>query len=181
MRKFVKIILLIVGIIIIFLYNIPYPTKLTFPPVELSVEDEIQFKTHNDFLHAVGYKESLNRYDVVSRLGYMGKYQFSYTTLESLGYKITREEFLNNPGLQEEAMNKLLVENYKILKKYIDKHEGELIHGIYVTKSGILASAHLGGVGNVRKWFKRGDNFKDGNGINLTTYMEKFSNYTLNL
>jgi hypothetical protein len=181
MRKSIKIILLTVGILIISLLSITYFTKPTPPPVELSIEDEVRLKTHNGFLHVVGHKESFNRYDVVNRLGYMGKYQFSYTTLKSLGYNITREEFLNNPCLQEEAMSKLLAENYKTLKKYIDKYDGEVVHGICVTKSGILAAAHLGGAGNVRRWFRRGASFKDGNGIDITTYMKKFSNYNLNL
>jgi hypothetical protein len=106
----------------------------------------------------VGHSESSNRYNVVNRLGYMGRYQFSYTTLKALGYNITRKEFLNNPDIQEEAMDRLLTENYKSLKKYIDKYDGKVVHGIRITKSGILAAAHLGGAGNVSRWFRRGTN-----------------------
>ena len=43
----------------------------------------------------------------------MGKYQFGASTLERLGFKVTREEFLNNPALQEEAMQALLEHNKK--------------------------------------------------------------------
>ena len=36
------------------------------------------------------------------------------------------------------------------------------IHGVYITESGILAAAHLAGAGNVRKFFRKGYEFKDG-------------------
>ena len=45
------------------------------------------------FLNEIGFKESGNRYDIVNRYGYMGKYQFGKKTLEGLGYKVTKEEF----------------------------------------------------------------------------------------
>lgn len=149
--------------------------------LKLNIEEELKLKTHNGFLHSLGHSESSNRYNIVNRFGYMGKYQFNMATLKSLGYKITRKEFLNNPSLQEEAMDRLLTENFKSLRRQINKYEGTVIHGIYITKSGVLAAAHLGGVGNVKKWFRKGDNFKDGNGVAITTYMKKFANYNLDI
>ena len=47
------------------------------------------------------------------------------------------------------------------------------------TESGILAAAHLAGAGNVRKFFKKGYEFKDGNGTKMTSYMVQFSGYKL--
>jgi hypothetical protein len=78
-------------------------------------------------------------------------------------------------------MHLLLRSNYKNLKKYIEKYDGKKLHGIKVTKSGILAAAHLGGAGNVRKWFRRGIEFKDGNGTRITSYMRLFSDYNLQI
>jgi len=134
-----------------------------------------------DFLNAVGFKESGNRYDIVNKFGYMGRYQFGRGTLKGLGYKVTQEEFLNSPEIQERAMMDLLKHNKKKLQKYIDKYEGQTIHGIYITESGVLAAAHLGGQGNVKKFFRRGKKFKDGFGTGITTYMEKFAGYDLYL
>jgi hypothetical protein len=134
-----------------------------------------------DFLNAVGFKESGNRYDIVNKFGYMGRYQFGKGTLKGLGYKVTQEEFLNSPEIQERAMMDLLKHNKKKLQKYIDKYEGQTIHGIYITESGVLAAAHLGGQGNVKKFFRRGKKFKDGFGTGITTYMEKFAGYDLDL
>ena len=101
--------------------------------------------------------------------------------IKSIGIKVTREEFLANPQLQEEAMNRLLNANYKSLKRFIDKYEGKNLHGVTVTKSGVLAAAHLGGAGAVRKWFRKGHNFKDANGTSIVKYMTKFSGYQLNI
>jgi hypothetical protein len=136
---------------------------------------------HQDFLNAVGFKESGNRYDIVNRFGYMGRYQFGKRTLRGLGFKASREEFLNSPEMQELAMYELLKTNKKYLRKYIEKYDGEVVHGVLVTESGLLAAAHLGGAGSVKKWFKTGKVRRDGNGVKITNYMEKFSGYKLDL
>ena len=142
---------------------------------------EIKFKGHTAFLNALGHQESGNRYDIVNRFGYMGKYQFGKSTLKTLKIKVTKEEFLNNPDLQEEAMKKLLLYNKKRLQKYINKFDGQVINGILVTESGLLAAAHLGGAGSVRKWFRTGKITADGNGVKITQYMQQFSGYSLYL
>jgi hypothetical protein len=135
--------------------------------------------THKDFLEAIGFKESGNRYDIVNRYGYMGRYQFGKRTLRGLGFKQSKEEFLNSPAVQEEAMYALLKQNKRSLRKYIIKYEGEIVNGVLVTESGLLAAAHLGGAGSVKKWFRTGKVRKDGNGVKITTYMTKFSGYKL--
>tara|TARA_R100000734_G_C3258948_1_gene58205 strand:+ start:71 stop:664 length:594 start_codon:yes stop_codon:yes gene_type:complete len=170
---------------------IPYTTSVLsslepLPVVELGVEIEevevkIEVKDHKAFLDAMGMRESSNNYLAVNSFGYMGKYQFGKSTLKSLNIKTTQAEFLNNPELQEFAMNELLTDNKKRLKKYIRKYEGETIHGVYITESGILAAAHLAGVGNVRKFFRKGYEFKDGYGTKMTTYMNNFSGYNLDI
>jgi hypothetical protein len=78
-------------------------------------------------------------------------------------------------------MLKLLRYNKKKLQKYIDKFDGQTVNGILITESGLLAAAHLGGAGSVRKWFRTGKVRKDGNGIKITSYMERFSGYSLYL
>jgi len=151
-------------------------------PVEIEVEPvTIEIKNHYAFLDAIGHKESRNNYKVINTYGYMGRYQFGKATLKGLGFKVTQEEFLNSPKLQELAMQALLEHNSKKLKKYIEKYDGEVVHGVFVTESGILAAAHLAGQGNVKKFFRKGDEFKDGYGTRLTTYMTKFSGYQLDL
>ena len=135
----------------------------------------------DEFLHAIGHRESTNRYDVVNKWGYMGKYQFGRSTLRGLGYEVSKKEFLSNPDLQEEAMLSLLTHNKEKLQKYIDIFDGKTINGIYITESGILAAAHLGGQGSVKRFFKNGRVFRDGNGTKITSYMNKFSGYDIAL
>ena len=162
--------------------ELPIKGIVSIPIEPLTVDSiELVASSHQAFLDAIGFRESGNRYDIVNRYGYMGKYQFGRKTLRGLGFKMSKEEFLNSPLLQEEAMYKLLQTNKRYLKKYIDKYEGEIVHGVLVTESGLLAAAHLGGAGSVKKWFRTGKVRKDGNGVKITTYMERFSGYELYL
>ena len=129
----------------------------------------------------LGHQEYGNRYNVVNRYGYMGRYQFGKSTLRTLKIKVDKKTFLNNPQLQEFAMLKLLCYNKNKLQKYIDKFEGQEINGILVTESGLLAAAHLGGPNSVKRWFRNGKVAKDGNGVKITQYMQQFSGYKLYL
>lgn len=138
-------------------------------------------KNHDAFLNAIGHYESGNDYTRVNRFGYMGRYQFGKSTLKSIGINVSKNNFLNNPDLQEEAMQRLMLANYKTLRFLINKHEGTVVHGILITKSGVLAAAHLGGAGNVKKWFRHGIVFKDANGTKITTYMRVFRGYELDI
>lgn len=160
------------------------PVKgITIIPTEPLTVDKIELvvTSHQAFLDAIGFRESGNRYDIVNQYGYMGKYQFGRKTLRGLGFKMSKEEFLNSPSIQEQAMHALLKQNKRSLRKYIAKYDGKYIHGVLVTESGLLAAAHLGGAGSVKKWFRTGKVRKDGNGVKITSYMERFGGYDLNV
>ena len=151
-------------------------------PIEIEIEPfELVLPSHQQFLNAIGLRESSNNYSAVNEFGYMGRYQFGKATLKGLGIDVTKEEFINNHRLQERAMHMLLMHNQKKLKRYIKKYEGKVVHGILITESGILAAAHLAGQGNVRKFLKNGFVFEDGNGTKMTSYMKQFGGYVLNL
>jgi hypothetical protein len=148
--------------------------KIEAPKVVLVI------KNHNQFLEDLGMRESSGKYKAVNQFGYLGKYQFGRKTLNALGYdNVSNREFLANASIQEEAMYALLSHNKHILRKQIEKFHGETINGIFITESGILAAAHLAGAGNVKKFFRKGYEFKDGNGTKMTSYMIKFSDYKL--
>jgi len=154
-------------------YEQPEPIKIE-PKVEIINEMDL-------FLNDLGHRESGNRYDIVNKFGYMGKYQFGKATLRTLKIKVTKEAFLNSPDLQEYAMQQNLLYNKKKLQKYIDKFEGQEINGILITESGILAAAHLGGPGSVKKFFRSGKIMQDGNGVKITSYLKRFGGYKLNI
>ena len=150
------------------------PVKIEAPKVELIIKD------HSKFLDDLGFRESSNNYHAVNQFGYLGKYQFGRKTLDALGYEnVTNRQFLENHSIQEEAMYALLNHNRKILRRQISKYVGQTIAGVYITESGLLAAAHLAGPGNVKKFLRKGYEFKDGNGTKMTSYMVKFSNYKL--
>jgi len=159
------------------------PSKPEF--LEVHIEEEVipvYIKSDYElFLDAMGHQESGNRYNVVNRYGYMGKYQFGKSTLKTLKIKVTRQEFLNDTFLQEYAMHKHLLYNKKRLDKYINKYEGQIVNDILVTESGLLAAAHLCGAGSVKKWFRTGKIAEDGNGVTITSYMKRFGGYDLSL
>lgn len=142
---------------------------------------EIDLKDHYSFLKKIGHYESSNDYSKVNRWGYMGRYQFGMETLDAIGIKTTKSNFLSSPMLQEQAMKTLLTENKKTLRRFIRKYDGKVLHGVYVTESGLLAAAHLGGAGSVIDWIRGGDDFQDANGTPITKYMKVFSGYELNL
>ena len=154
--------------------------EVMMPKIE-APKIEIDLKDHNSFLKKIGHYESSNDYSRVNRWGYMGKYQFGKETLESLDIDVSKKKFLSSPTLQEEAMRRLLTENKRTLRRFIRKYDGKTVHGVYVTESGILAAAHLGGAGNVMNWFRKGEDFKDGNGTPITRYMKVFKGYKLDL
>ena len=157
------------------------PFDIIEPKLEVKIEIPV-VKSHNKFLDDIGFRESSNNYKAVNQFGYLGKYQFGRKTLNAIGFEeISNYEFLSNPEIQEEAMLALLQKNRHTLRREIKKYVGETINGIYITESGILAAAHLGGAGNVRKFFRKGHEFEDGNGTKMTSYMIIFSDYNLNL
>jgi len=157
------------------------PLEIVEPKLEVKIKMPA-IRNHNKFLDEVGFRESSNNYKAVNQFGYLGKYQFGRKTLNAIGFKdISNYEFLSNPEIQEEAMLVLLQKNKYTLRREIKKYVGETINGIYNTESGILAAAHLGGAGNVRKFFRKGYEFEDGNGTKMTSYMIRFSGYNLNL
>jgi len=161
--------------------ELPLASSIQTIELEIKVEvPELIIKNHNKFLADLGHRESTNNYKAVNQFGYLGKYQFGRATLNALGYEeVSNREFLSNPSIQEEAMYALLSHNKHILRRQIEKYHGETLHGIEITESGLLAAAHLAGPGNVKKFLRKGYEFKDGNGTKMTEYMVKFADYKL--
>ena len=135
-------------------------------------------KSYVGFKEAVGFKESRNRYHIINTLGYLGKYQFGKSTLRRLKV-YNAEKFLKNPEQQERAFKALCSLNKYILRKDIRRSVGNKINGVVITESGILAAAHLGGAGNVKKFLRSngGTNFSDAYGSSIKYYMKRFSGF----
>lgn len=157
-----------------------YYTVLSKNEIEEEAEEFSLFlgKTFIGFKEAVGFKESQGRYSVVNTFGYMGKYQFGRGTLKLIGVYNTHT-FMNDPNIQEKAFEANLSRNKWVLRRDIKRFVGRTIGGVRVTESGILAAAHLGGPGNVKKFLRSyGENvFSDAYGSTVRYYMKKFAGF----
>lgn len=157
-------------------------TNYTVPTIDETAKVNFNFpftgKSYVGFKQAVAIKESQGLYKLVNRFGYMGKYQFGKSALRALGIKDSKE-FLNNPGLQERAFKALLAKNKWELRKEIHRFDGQVIKGVKITESGLLAAAHLAGAGSVKSFLHSNGKkaFRDGFGTSLKTYIRKFGGY----
>ncbi|MEL1241753.1 peptidoglycan-binding protein LysM [Flavobacterium flavipallidum] len=156
--------------------------KYQFPSLAQEVNSGLNIPfTGNLFIgfkEAIGFRESENKYKKVNSLGYLGKYQFGNKTLRSIGIHDT-DKFLRSPKLQEKAFVALLSKNKSILKDIIEKYDGKVVGGILITESGILAAAHLGGTGTVKRYFRSNGKrfFRDAYGTSIRSYLKAFSGY----
>ena len=130
------------------------------------------------FKEAIGFKESQGKYKLVNSLGYMGKYQFGKSTLKALGIPDS-VSFINSPSLQEKAFVALVAYNKWELRKEIINYRGKIIGGVRITESGILAAAHLGGAGSIRKFLRSNGarKIKDAYGSSIKSYLRDFGGY----
>ena len=130
------------------------------------------------YKEAIAHKESQGKYRKINTLGYLGKYQFGVETLKSIGIKDSIG-FLNSPKLQEKAFVALLSKNKYELRAYINYFEGKVIDGVKITESGILAAAHLGGTGSVKRFLNSNGEkkCKDDYGTSVRTYLRDFGGF----
>ena len=167
--------------------------RFILPVIEVSKQEVVEFKAeiktaekikvvnnNKTFLSSLGRRESGNRWDIVNKWGYYGKWQLSRANIRKF-CGCTTKEYLKSPELQTKAMMGLLRHNKKNLRKQITKYSNTARHGVWVTESGMLAAAHLAGAGNVRKWLRNGKNPKDKLGTSLEDYMTLFGGYNLQI
>ena len=158
-------------------------------------------KTLQQFLNDLGARESSGNYQAFNKYGFAGKYQMGEMALIDCGYykKASKKynndwtgtftgkdnvysikDFLNNPIAQENAQIIFKKKQWTYLKSVgADKYVGKTINGHKITPSGLLASAHLKGVGSVIKYLKSNgiSNEKDAFGTSVENYMKKFAEY----
>lgn len=135
-------------------------------------------KTFIGFQQSLAARESHGKYNKVNTLGYLGKYQFGSQTLQSLGIN-DQDKFLSSKKLQEKAFLANLARNKWELRREIANYAGTSMQGISITESGILAAAHLGGPGSVKRFLRTNGNrkCKDGYGTSITEYLREFAGY----
>jgi len=150
-----------------------------------AMHHELEF---NRFISDLGRRESGNNWLSVNCIGCFGEWQFAEPTLHYLGYKtVTLKKFKKNPEifppeLQRRVLESLIKVNLFLMKDY-EQYIGKTIKGVTITKSGMIAAAHLGGAMSVKRFLiSQGNlNKKDVLGTSVSNYMKKFSFYDLEL
>lgn len=166
-------------------FKVNEPTAVLFPKdkaamIEIEHLPPFAGKEFIGFKEALAFKESQGDYLAVNTFGYLGKYQFGMSTLELMGV-YNDQQFLNNPVLQEKVFQVNIARNKWILRRDIKSFVGKRIRGIEITESGMLAAAHLGGAGNVKRYLRSyGKNdVMDDYGTNIAFYIKEFSGYDI--
>lgn len=152
------------------------------------LDQEHKQEEFEKFLGYLGYKESRNNWKVYNKYGYIGEYQFGRAALKATGYgHVTYSAFKKNPNVfppedQHIAVCKLIKLNLKHIGPILDQYKDTTINNIPVTKAGLIAAAHLGGAGSVKKYFDSGGriNPKDAYGTSIEDYLKEFSIFNIN-
>lgn len=172
-----KYITILMGVLIGSTYLVDKLPDVKLTPLPMSEPTPVE-----QFIDRISQMESGGNHKIVNRFGMMGKYQFSMVAVRTtLGSRVSREQFLRNPELQDTAMVRLLKIHEGVLEPIIAKYDGKTFKGIKINRASILAGAHFAGAGGVINFFKSNSRTGtvDANGTSLKYYMSKFSNFNL--
>lgn len=168
-----------------------------------------------EFMELLFQKEGGGDPRVENPFGYIGKYQFGEDALVDLGYYKgdksknrtesgnfkydwigdwtgkkeikSKDDFLNNSEVQDFAAKEWIALLCKRIKRFkLDQYVGRRISGVTITESGMIAAAHLKGIGSEKypglRQFLESDGKvdpKDGNKTPVSSYIKTFADYDL--
>ena len=149
-------------------------------------EGEIVVNGRIDFMKKLAFKESSFVWDTVNQLGYMGLFQFGEQSLRDVGiHDVKSKDFKKNPNIfpirnQIKAVSALIDKNIKYMRNFLH-YDNKVIKGIKITKSGMVAAAHLVGASKVKRFLKSNGDIDpvDGNGKHCSDYIKEFAGYDL--
>lgn len=163
------------------------------------------------FKESSSIPDGFQNYDAENRFGFIGKYQFGEAALFDLGYYsvdssdgnlfkndwignwsgkndiYSKQDYLSNGFAQEIIIRDwqaVLWNRIQFLD--LDKYEGQILNGQFITLSGMLATAHLVGAGSrssdtagLKGYLLSGATFSPGdkNGTSANDYMNLFEGF----
>ena len=153
-----------------------------------------------EFGERMGILESDGNYTIVNGFGYLGKYQMGECALIDAGL-YTRDDggcgsqdwsgswtgaygvdsvdsYLTTADAQDYAFHRFTSANWaEIRRRGLDRYIGTYVNGNLITAAGLLAGAHLGGVGGIEAYLLSGglEDRGDANGSRISTYMNLFN------
>lgn len=134
------------------------------------------------FKEEMAFTETSNNQFKINEIGCIGLFQFGRLALIETGFSyIDSSNFIDKFPLDSQlvAFDRYIKINEVRLCKLIDKYQFKIVNGIFITKAGILAAAHLCGSGGVKRYFNNGYISKDINNSTIETYLKKFSKYKI--
>lgn len=186
MRKLLLFGILLIGNIRLFAPGLSLQAKFEKWQYITSVYNEMIYeKELSLYAYHLGYVESRNDWRVVNKHGYMGTWQHGTRLLKEFGLNITPEKFrADSSAFPPDVQYRVLMSQIRVqtirLKKY-DSWIGQEIGGITITRSGMLAGAHLGGIGAVKAFLYSNGTIDraDANETKISDYLKEFSIYKL--
>lgn len=158
---------------------------------------------YSDYLAALSARESGNNPGSVNRYGFLGSYQMGESALIDAGYYQkdhtpdtndwtgtwtgkngihSKADFLANAAVQTQAIKDYNIKQWGYISNLgLDHYVGQTVAGIVMTESGLLAGAHLVGVGGLKSFLQsNGAQIpSDGNNTAITHYISVFNGYNL--
>lgn len=152
------------------------------------------------FTERLAYLESSGDAFAVNAYGFLGKYQMGECALIDAGFYFydatgCRQQdwigswtgamgvhgpldFLYNADAQDTAVHLFMSANWaEIHRRGLDTYVGQSVRGVRVTEAGLLAGAHLGGVGGLETFLLSDglDDPGDANGTTVSRYISLFA------
>lgn len=149
-----------------------------------------------EFAYLLGQRESNNDYETKNSFGYLGAYQFGMARLCDLGLTerikegmsndcfkwkegMSEEMFLNSPEVQDQLFFRHCTDLAGTINKEFGNEIGKQKYGVLITLSGLIAGAHLLGLGGVRNFINKGEVGKDGYNTSIKDYIQSFAGFNL--
>lgn len=149
-----------------------------------------------EFAYLLGQRESNNDYEAKNSFGYIGAYQFGMARLCDLGLTerikegmsndcfkwkegMSEEMFLNSPEVQDQLFFRHCTDLAGTINKEFGNEIGKQKYGVLITLSGLIAGAHLLGLGGVRNFINKGEVGKDGYNTSIKDYIQSFAGFNL--
>ena len=155
-------------------------------------------KSYDQFFEDLGFLESSKDYSEENTLGFIGKYQMGEGALIDTGYYTkdgtdkndwkgkwtgkdgvnSKQNFKDNHSAQEWAVREYARQNWRTINRLgLASYIGKKVNNIEITISGMLAGAHLLGVGGLREFLKTGLDDDDDYGTKISKYVSVLAGY----
>lgn len=158
---------------------------------------------YSDYLAALSAKESGNNPASVNQYGFLGRYQMGESALIDAGYYrkdptpnvndwqgswtgkngiYSKADFLANAAGQTQAISDYNSKQWRTIQTLgLDSYVGRTVGGILLTESGLLAGAHLVGVGGLKSFLTSDGTVVpvDANNTAITQYIAAFNGFNI--